>query len=407
MVIRAPIRELGVIGPRQKEQSIGSYVRPWFVAILYSTWLSALTIVFYAVGGVASVALEVTLLSGAIPVVVQVTLLGMDKRGLFPSLAFTFAFSIVILLSFIGNIETWSAFVFFFNILFVFGVAMIVAACRDDDIIGSIAAGYALIGTGLLLIAYVKGEFVLGRLMVFGLHPNFTGLVAVSVGIMAFALRSKVLTWACWAVAFMTIYNTSSRGSMFALLAGTAVFFSDWLRSGRFVLLKGMIVAIAFITLAGLTFGFFPGQSFSILDDVLLLSDPYRGVGTGFTGRVAAWLETLEIWMSSPMFGVGFRQHEIFLTTASSAHNAYLTMLVDTGVIGLAAYLLFIGFALSAVLRGIDVGSTRRFILSVIVSYLVLGLFERRALNAGNAFSIWFIMACFYALRARALRVLK
>lgn len=387
--------------------TVESVTHNWIVAGLYALWLNALTIVFYAVGGEASVALEVTLLSGAIPVIAQVSMLGLDKRGWFPLLVFTFVFSFVILLSFIGNIETWSSFVSFFNILFVFGVAMIIAACPGDRMIASIAAKYALIGTAFLVYANLIGEFVWGRLWVFGLHPNFTGLIAVSVGISTLALRSRTLTAACWTVAFITTFNTSARGSMVAFMVGTLAFFWDWIRSGRFVLLKSVAVVLVLLMVSGLTLGFFPTQAFGLLDDVLLISDPRRGIGTGFTGRVAAWLETLEIWMRSPMFGVGFRQHEGFMTTASSAHNAYLTMLVDTGIVGLVTYLLFIGLSLFSVLRGIDAGSTRSLILSVIVSYFVLGLFERRALNAGNAFSIWFVMACFYALRARSLQVLE
>ena len=111
--------------------------------------------------------------------------------------------------------------------------------------------------------------------------------------------------------------------------------------------------------------------------------------------------------MQSPLIGVGFRQHENLLPIGTSAHNAYLTMMADTGIIGLIVYLLFAGSAFYSACYGIEPNRTRRFVITIIVSYLAYGLFERRALNAGNAFSIWFIMACFYALRARALRVLE
>ncbi|MCU0840039.1 MAG: hypothetical protein MUE49_15170, partial [Rhodospirillales bacterium] len=41
----------------------------------------------------------------------------------------------------------------------------------------------------------------------------------------------------------------------------------------------------------------------------------------------------------------------------------------------------------------------RLFAAAVIVSYAMAGLFERRAINVGNAYSITFILTCLLALR--------
>ncbi len=193
---------------------------------------------------------------------------------------------------------------------------------------------------------------------------------------------------------------------MAAVLAGLSVVVWHWLMSARRPVMGWVLLGIATNLLAFvIILDLFPQMRVFVLQDLLKTNDPYRGLGTGFVGRTAAWAEVLEIWMEAPLFGVGFRQHEASLTIASSAHNAYLTMLIDTGIFGFVVYVAFIGFSFHAALRAIDEPRTKRVILAIIVSYLVVGLFERRALNSGNPMSIWFIIACFYALRVRASRI--
>ena len=79
------------------------------------------------------------------------------------------------------------------------------------------------------------------------------------------------------------------------------------------------------------------------------------------------------------------------------AHNAYLATLADMGVCGLIVYLWFLGWSFLAALPIRDPAS-RRFTLGIIAGYAVYGLFEARAFNLGNPFSLLFLMAAFYAI---------
>lgn len=189
---------------------------------------------------------------------------------------------------------------------------------------------------------------------------------------------------------------------MVALFAGLVIVAVAWFvqtEKKKFALyLVSITICLISIVVA---FDLIPYSFTSFLyEDVLVLDDKGRGLGTGFTGRTDAWMETLEIWMSKPIFGVGFRQHEELLTSASSAHNAYLTMLADTGLFGFIAYILLISLSLREAWRRRMPFRVRAVLLAVIMSYAVLGLFERRALNAGNAYSILFLICCYYSLRA-------
>jgi O-antigen ligase len=139
-----------------------------------------------------------------------------------------------------------------------------------------------------------------------------------------------------------------------------------------------------------------------IKQNVLLVNDPYRGVGTGFTGRTEIWSETIDLWLKHPIVGIGFRQHEQFLAGAP-AHNAYLAMLADTGVFGLLIYVFLLVASLIAA-WGIEDQRTRRFVLTVLVSYVIIGFFERRAINSGNPYGVFFLMCCAVALVDQSLR---
>lgn len=375
------------------------------LAWLYALWLNGMTYVFYVVGS-ASIGVEIVLLTGIFPAIAQVLVVGLSKRGSQLGITFSCLFILVILISYLGNIESWLGFVYLFNMAFVFCIALVIAACAEERMIADVTASYAVLGAILLLFVNLTGEFVWGRLAAGGIQPNFWGLIAVSVGASAIGLRNRLLMGICWSTALLTLYNASSRGSMVALAACFIVLVGHWLIRTRrkgpswALLGAGAIICILVVELNPL-----PQLTAFVSEGLLKIDDPYRGSGTGLTGRTAAWAEALEIWMESPLFGVGFRQHESMITAASSAHSGYLAMLVDTGIFGLAAYLALIGYSLFAALRRIEEPKIQQAVLAIIVSYMVLGLFDRRGLNSGNPFSILFVIACFYALRARIGRI--
>lgn len=375
--------------------------RIWVVSLFYAFWLNSITFVFYLEKGVADVGLQLALIAGSTPVVVQMLLSKMEIREIMRPIMFTCVFVVIIILSFIANPTGQIMFIRLFNISFVLTVAMIIASCSDQRIIVIMASSYAVIGSAVLIMVNQNGLYIWGRLYTEGIHANFWGGIALSVGVTAFALRGRILPAACWIIVLVTLYNTSSRGSMVALFAGSIIVAAAWFvetRQKKFVLSLTVII----LCLLGLVLvtGLFPQIFTSFLyHDLLLMDDQSRGLGTGLTGRVDAWHETLEIWMSRPIFGVGFRQHEAFVTSASSAHNAYLTMLADTGIFGLIAYILLISFSLWEAWRRPMPLRARFVLLAVILSYAVMGLFERRALNAGNPHSILFVICCYYSLR--------
>jgi O-antigen ligase len=127
----------------------------------------------------------------------------------------------------------------------------------------------------------------------------------------------------------------------------------------------------------------------SWVSSLFFLNDRYRGLGTGFTGRVDAWQEALDLFQQNPAFGVGFRMHERYMTTLSSAHNGYLSLLAEVGVVGtipvfglatLGGWRLF--------RRAVAGDSMAIFGFAFFSGYALLVVFERLFLNMGNPTSI-------------------
>jgi O-antigen ligase len=122
---------------------------------------------------------------------------------------------------------------------------------------------------------------------------------------------------------------------------------------------------------------------------LLFLDDKYRGLGTGFTGRLDAWEEAIALFRDNPVLGVGFRMHEQYMTTLSSAHNGYLSLLAESGLLGTFSWLLVTSLAIGSLFRRALRGDSLAALgFSFSLGYLFLAAFERFFLNMGNPTSI-------------------
>lgn len=379
----------------KSEEAVGAR-RLEIIAILYGVWMVALSVAFH-LQAENKILLEAVLLTGAIPASLHAILLPIDTRGNAPGMWFLWAFLSIFLVSYMLNECTWEDLVNLFNVLFIFIIGVLIASSTDPRLIMRIAAAYAVLLSPYLLYVNITGEYVWGRLHA-GSQPNLWGLLAVSVAIGSFALRSRVLQAACIGVALLTLYNAQARGSMVATVPILFMFVYHWYVHEKNVDVSWkMIMAYALIV-----FAFCVGAFYSdvLVNDIMRLNDPYRGLQSGATGRDEAWAEALNLWYNSPLFGVGFRKHEaLMIFTDLSSHNAYIAMLADTGFVGFVVYMAFLISSFIAAVRGIADPKLRLFVIAVIISYAFAGMFERRAINVGNAFSIMFIFVCLLSLR--------
>jgi hypothetical protein len=169
-----------------------------------------------------------------------------------------------------------------------------------------------------------------GRIQYVGIFsdPNDLGLLFVMTLPMAVYLGSRggllglarLFWFALAGLLLYAVYLTDSRGAMLAVAAILGVWL--WLR-------RGLVIA-AVIGGAGLA-------------AMMMLPSRLQELDAGeesAAGRIDAWYEGIQMFMSQPVFGVGagnFTEHN-YLT----AHNSFVLALAETGFVGFAIWLAFV-----------------------------------------------------------------
>jgi O-antigen ligase len=194
--------------------------------------------------------------------------------------------------------------------------------------------------------------------------PLAVGLVFAGIVPMGGRISGKWLVWAGGSGALMAIglVMSWSRGAWFGIAAAIGVMLvAVAARSGRAAML-GVVFAVllAYLLLAG-------GVSFLPPSIIQRLSDfmPYLGVadvrGVEVTDanfavleRMAHWQSAIGMWTDRPWLGVGIGNYEAVYARYSlpqwpiplgHAHNYYLNVGAEAGIVGLTAYLALWGAA--------------------------------------------------------------
>ncbi|TCP36097.1 O-antigen ligase family protein [Sphingomonas sp. BK235] len=276
---------------------------------------------------------------------------------------------------------------------FVLTVVIVYAATNYD--LSSAMEGFwtalAIAGAVALLGVVAVGEYSWGRLASHA-SPNYWGRVAFAALCGCVCVRRLPLRVFVVVISVIVLLLTSSRGSMLAALVGAIILLGLLLRKATGIMLGVYIVG----SLLALT------ASPIVLDSVFHLSDPRRGVSSGGTGRSLAWAQAWEAFTANPWLGIGFRQHEKYITVASSAHEAYLATLAEIGIIGFMFYLLLVvGGAMRAILHAMRNGATSGDVATAMFmsGFVVLGLIETQALTTASPTSLTMFFAAASAWR--------
>lgn len=157
--------------------------------------------------------------------------------------------------------------------------------------------------------------------------PNDLGLLFVTCLPMAFYLASRggvgrLLWWAAIVALGWGIYLTDSRGTLMATLALLGMYV--WWRKG--IVYAGIMGAGALVALMAL-----PSRMQEL--DVSEASA---------MGRVESWYEGLQMFRAHPLFGVGADMYSDHYRL--TAHNSFVLVLAETGIIGFTVWLAFVGY---------------------------------------------------------------
>lgn len=171
-----------------------------------------------------------------------------------------------------------------------------------------------------------------GRIQYVGIFsdPNDLGMLfvislpmAVYLGSRGGLMGMRRLFWFCGCLLlFYGIYLTNSRGSFLAVVAMTAVYI--WIQRGA--IWAAMLGAGAMVVLRMMP---------SRLDELNVQE-------SSASGRIDAWYEGMQMFITHPVLGVGagqFTQYH-YLT----AHNSIILVLAETGIIGFSLWFAFVGY---------------------------------------------------------------
>jgi O-antigen ligase len=226
-------------------------------------------------------------------------------------------------------------------------------------------------------------------------HPNYWGLLCLSVFCLAALNRNILVRTALQLSSIAIILAAESRSALVSILVAGFVlvlFRFQSARAGKDIKLAVLVALCLGIFIA---FAVASQEIYDMFAKVFMVNDIRRGAGTGFTGRTALWRAGLDVFEAHPWFGVGARMESNFISVAgySHAHNGYINMLVQYGAIGSG---LFIALAILAFKRlsrlarnGVPGGSVG---VAFLCGYAVGAIFDPKLINIGNSVSILMIM---------------
>ncbi|NJN70803.1 MAG: O-antigen ligase family protein, partial [Nitrospira sp.] len=249
----------------------------------------------------------------------------------------------------------------------------------------------AALVSGFALYDYMPGRRLGGGREI--LNPASFALITMSVFITAMAIRRAVVRIPILVTMGTVIYLTGARASALAAMFGLAItLFSRRRTTGT----SGYLLLVVCVVGSAILAAYYSEAVVRGTTDFFAIQDRHRGLESGGSGRLETWKTTWNLFLSHPILGVGFRTHEVVLKVASSAHNGYLALLAEIGVIGFVAVLLVTLSGLwKTWRRNQDPSQTFSYsvLLGLACGYCVLAIFERYFINAGNPTSLLFLLS--------------
>lgn len=234
-----------------------------------------------------------------------------------------------------------------------------------------------------------------------GINPNWFSIGAALAIPVAWGLALRASNRVLWwlnalypAFAIVGVVMAASRGGLITTLVALTVI---PLTIPRLGLVRRILVFASLTAVVASVFVFAPRIFPQLGRNLERLQGTVEEIESGtLTGRTTIWRAGLEVLWDAPIVGHGaggFRYAvEKSLGRIRPAHNAYLSVAVASGLVGL---LLFLG-AQAVVLAGILANPQRRLELLVVMGTLTVAMMPA---NLEHTKSVWFLLAWLAAQR--------
>ncbi len=186
-------------------------------------------------------------------------------------------------------------------------------------------------------------EFSRYRFTPTGIHPNSIGLILAltipiawylaisSSGTGKMARLMRFLNYAYVPAAFFCIVLTASRGSVLASVPAVIYILRTVLgRDSRnnFLVATGIILVLCSLI---------PLVPENLIERLSTTGEQIRE--GDLNGRVAIWKEGIQSFFARPFFGAGASAFPAVNSIGGAAHNSFLSVLIDLGLVGLVIFL--------------------------------------------------------------------
>ena len=278
----------------------------------------------------------------------------------------------------------------------------------------------AVLMFGTLLVIGYLAEFALGTFRPWRgeyrfcgtVHPNDQGVQCGLLVLAAWlapweATRRPWIGKALIAAGLVGLMLSKSRTALFALVAAAAVGAVLRFRGQRRVLAVAGLASI--LALGAIGYGFLSFGAIDATADVASMGR--RQDVSSLTGRIPLWEALLHAADDRPVMGYGYggfwtskrilTYSQMFAWQIPHAHNAYLDLLLNVGVIGLVAYLSWMlggaGTALARFQRSNR--SAELFVVCLVVFSLVSGMAESKFPEPASGAFVLFLALATLAMR--------
>ncbi|MBV6550775.1 hypothetical protein KTN00_07025 [Acinetobacter soli] len=300
-----------------------------------------------------------------------------------------------IFLSFIFNIDKINIFlnIILYLILALFLVQM---AEKKYEYFLLTLKFYSLVNVSNLLYIYIKyGNSFEGRSIIEGVSANPLGLICISGALGCLLFNKRTVRILLLSVYLLLTISVSARSAILCISILYAYEFFYVLKRNTLCFLLGLV------GISGLIFwkyNFF----YSILSEIFLFDDSYRGLDSGGSGRIEIWSRIPEYLNGmSVFFGVGFKEGKEVL--GSTIDSAYASIILELGFLGGGTLIFLMLLLLIKSLKNILLVNNKNIIFCslVIVTYSIYGVFESRYINFGNPYTFIYFFSIFYLFRKK------